>query len=378
MKSLGDLLDLSSALRHVGPRGLMWWQWLALPALVVCAWGVGRLLARASAGFLRRLTARTRPTWDDALVARLGGPLALGWTAGTIDLCDGWLALPGPTAAWVDRWVRGGFFAAFFWILARAVDVGHQVLIQSSWAKGRPSSRSVLPLTARVAKVVVFTLAVVSLLSELGYPVASLVAGLGIGGLALALAAQKTVENLFGTFSISADQPLREGDFVRIDSSMGTVESIGLRSTRIRTLDRTVITIPNGKLADLRIETFAPRDRIRLSCTLSLAYGTTVAQVRQILGRVEARLVETPKVERASVSVRLRELAVSSLDIEIQAYLQSTDYPEFMLFRQEALLGFMGIVEEAGTTLAIPAREVRLAGSDAARLTGAGTTLPPR
>jgi MscS family membrane protein len=358
-RSLGDLLDLSSSLRQVGPHGLMWWQWLALPALVICAWGLGRLLARLSRGVLRRLAARTTVTWDDALVARLGGPLVLGWTVGTVDFCVGWLDLPGATGAWVDRWVRGGFLAAFFWVLARVVDIGHQVLVQSSWAKGRPSSRSVLPLGARVTKVVVFTLAVVSLLSELGYPVASLVAGLGIGGLALALAAQKTVENLFGTFSISADQPLREGDFVRIDSSMGTVESIGLRSTRIRTLDRTIITIPNGKLADLRIETFAPRDRIRLSCTLSLAYGTTVAQMRQVLGQVEAMLKAWPRVAQDSVSVRLREFGASSLDIEIQAFLETTDYGEFMLFRQEALLGFMGVVEGAGTSLALPARDLR-------------------
>jgi MscS family membrane protein len=375
--SLGDLLELSSGLRHVGPRGLMWWQWMALPVVVVCAFVVGKMLGRLTRGLLLRLAARTTSTWDDELIARLGGPLALVWTLGAMEFGCDWLTLPAAAAAGLERWLHGGYFAVFFWVLARAVDVGHQVLVQSAWARGRPSSRSVLPLGARVAKVAVFTLAVVSLLSELGYPVTSLVAGLGIGGLALALAAQKTVENLFGTFSISADQPLREGDFVKIDTSMGTVESIGLRSTRIRTLERTIITIPNGKLADLRIETFAPRDRIRLGCTLSLAYGTTVAQMRRVLGKVEERLRASPKVPPDSVSVRLREFGPSSLDIEIQAYLLTTDYGEFMTFRQEILLEFMDIVEEAGTELAIPARTVQLMKPRAtAEGTGPGSFRP--
>jgi len=147
---------------------------------------------------------------------------------------------------------------------------------------------------------------VVAVLSELGYPVASLIAGLGIGGLALALAlaAQKTVENLFGAFSIGVDQPFQEGDFVRIEDFVGTVESVGLRSTRIRTLDRTLIIMPNGKLADMRIETFSVRDRMRLSCVIGLVYSTTETQMRQVLTGLEARLRAHPKIWAETVVVR--------------------------------------------------------------------------
>jgi len=147
-----------------------------------------------------------------------------------------------------------------------------------------------------MSKVAVLILAVIALLSAWGYSVASLLAGLGIGGLAVALAAQKTVENLFGAFSIGVDQPFREGDFVKVEDFVGTVEVIGLRSTKIRTLDRTLITLPNGKLSDMRLESFAARDRIRLACSLGLVYETTTAQMRQVLAELEKRLRAHPKI----------------------------------------------------------------------------------
>jgi hypothetical protein len=134
----------------------------------------------------------------------------------------------------------------------------------SPWGLTHVASRSLLSLGARIGKVALGIMALVAVISELGYPVTSLIAGLGIGGLAFALASQKTVENLFGAFSIGVDQPFCEGDFIKVEDFSGTVEAIGLRSTRIRTLDRTLITVPNGKLAEMRIETFAVRDRIRL------------------------------------------------------------------------------------------------------------------
>jgi MscS family membrane protein len=170
-----------------------------------------------------------------------------------------------------------------FWSLLRTVDIAASAARRSDWAESYAGSRALVPLGARVLKVVIAALAAVALLAELGYPVASLVAGLGIGGVAIALAAQKTFENLFGAFTIGVDQPLREGDFVRIGDVLGTVEAIGLRSTRVRTLDRTLISIPNGKLAETQIESYTARDRMRLACEIGLVYGTSAAQMSKVL-----------------------------------------------------------------------------------------------
>jgi len=143
-------------------------------------------------------------------------------------------------------------------------------------------------------------------LAQLGVSVASLVAGLGIGGLAVALGAQKTLENLFGTLSIGVDQPMREGDFVKLYDFLGTVEQIGLRSTRIRTLDRTIVTIPNGELANQRIESYTARDRLRLATTIGVVYQTTSQQMRAILGELEAILRRHPKIWPDGLAVEVQ------------------------------------------------------------------------
>jgi MscS family membrane protein len=253
-----------------------------------------------------------------------------------------------------------GFFATAFWALLRSADIVGELISGSPWAKAHPASRSLFPLAIRSGKVAIIIMAVVGVLSLWGYPVASLLAGLGIGGLALALAAQKTVENLFGSFSIGLDQPFREGDFVKVEDFVGTVEAIGLRSTRIRTLDRTLVTIPNGKLADMRLESFAVRDRMRLACVVGLVYGTTAGQMRQVLEGLERVLRAHPKIWPDAVVVRFKEFGASSLDIEIMAWFQTPDWGEFQLIRQEVLLSFMDVVESAGTSFAFPTRTVHL------------------
>jgi MscS family membrane protein len=256
--------------------------------------------------------------------------------------------------------VRAGVLLSLFWGLLRVVDVASQAIALSDWIKERPGTRALLPLGARMLKLGVGALAVVALLSEFGYPVASLVAGLGIGGVALALGAQKTFENLFGAFSIGADQPLREGDFVRIEDFVGTVEAIGLRSTRIRTLDRTIITLPNGKLADSRIETFAVRDRLRLACVLGLVYGTTAAQMRAVLGGLRAALRGHPKIWSEAIVVHFKEFGDSSLNVEVMAWFTTSDWPEFMQIREDMLIQFMEIVEREGSSFAFPTRTLHI------------------
>jgi len=192
-----------------------------------------------------------------------------------------------------------------------------EVLTRSTWAERNRASRALIPLIIRVSQMALAAIAVITLLSELGYAVTSLIAGLGVGGLAVALAAQKTLENLFGAFAIGADQPFREGDFVRVDDFVATVESIGMRSTRFRTQDRTLITIPNGKLADMKVESFAARDRLRFASVLSLAYGTAPGQVRAVLEGVERTLRAQPKLWPDSVTTRQPGWVVSGETVRL-------------------------------------------------------------
>lgn len=341
-------------------NNLAWWQWAALPVLVLVAWLLGMLLSRLTREILGWFAKRTTATWDDELIARASSPLTLAWALALVSVGLPWLDLSPQARLLAQRLVHGLFLFAFFWMLWRSVDVAAQALGNARWAQQHPGSRALLPLGRRVAKVAVFIASIVALLSELGYSVTSLVAGLGIGGLAVALAARSTLENLFGAFSIGADQPFREGDFVKVEDSVGTVEAIGLRSTRIRTLDRTIITLPNGKLADMKVESFAERDRIRLACDLGLVYGTTAAQMRQVLAGLERILREHPKILPGAITVRFKELGASALTIEIMAWFQTTDYGEFQAIRQDVLLAFMDLVEGCGSSFAFPTQTVHV------------------
>jgi MscS family membrane protein len=278
----------------------------------------------------------------------------------------GWLRLDAQAEQFVDRGLHGLFLADLLWLVWRLVDVAGELAWTSRWSLDHPGSRALIPLARRVGKAFIGAAAGILFLSALGYPVTSLLAGLGLGGLALALASQKTVENLFGAFSLGIDQPFREGDFVRVDDLVGTVESLGLRSTKIRTLDRTLVSIPNGKLAEMRLETFAARDRLRLACTIGLVYETSEAQMRTVLAGLEQVLLEHPQIWSENVMGRFKELAQSSLDIEIMAWFVTTDWNEFLAIRQDVLLAFMSVVERAGTSFAFPTQTVHLVKSGSA------------
>ena len=343
-----------------GPRGLLWWQWLALPVLVALALIAGSLLGWATRRVLGHLAARTTTTWDDALIDRIGPPLSVLWAIAVFTLLRPALDLDPEAGEVLSHVQRAATYLVVFWAGFRSLNLAFEAAAAAPWSKVNPSLSGLLPLGRKLAKIVLLAIGVVSVLNELGFQVASLLAGLGIGGIALALAAQKTVENLFGSVAIGVDQPFRVGDFVRIEDVVGTVEAIGMRSTRIRTLDRTVVSFPNGKLADLKAETFAARDRLRLFVNLGLAYGTTAAQLRAILAGVEGALRGHPRIWPDGISVRFTEVRESSLNVEVMAWFQITDWNAFTAERQELLLRFLEVVEAAGTTLAYPTRTVHL------------------
>ena len=347
-------------LQRSGPGGLLFWQWLALPALLVLTLVLGRILGAFTTALLHRLFRKTPTEWDERLLERTSPALSLLWAVVVAAVLLPWLALL-PEAHRSVRSLLGGLATvAVFWAIWRSVDVWAQFLMERPWAKDNPSARSLLSVTRNLTKAFVAIGGVVATVAAFGYPVATVLAGLGIGGIALAFGAQKTIENLFGSVALAADEPFRVGDFVKIEDFTGNVEHIGMRSTQIRTLDRTLVSLPNGKLADMRIEDFASRDRIRFAATVSLVYGTTEEQVRRVVSGIEAMLRGNPRVWPDTVVAKLAALSPSSLDVEVLCWFQTGDFGEFRDLRQEALLGIMRIVEDAGTSFAYPTQAVHV------------------
>jgi MscS family membrane protein len=218
-------------------------------------------------------------------------------------------------------------------------------------------SYSVLPLGRQVLKLSFFLIAILGVLSVWGYNTTAILAGVGVGGIAIALAAQKTIEDLFGGISVISDRPVLVGDVCHFGDRTGTVMHIGLRSTRIRTPDRTVISVPNAQFATMTLENISGRDKIWFHPTLNLRRDTTSDQLLRVLASFREILTGHPKLETGKIPVRFVGVGAYSLDVEVVAYVSTSDYDEFLEIQQELLLRMLRAVEQAGTALAVPLQE---------------------
>jgi len=193
-----------------------------------------------------------------------------------------------------------------------------------------------------------------------GIPIAPLIAGLGVGGLALALAVRPTLENVIGGLTLFADRPVRVGDFCRYGEEIGTVEEIGLRSTRIRSLERTLVTVPNAEFSQMKLDNFAARDQRLLKTVLGLRYETTPEQLRYVLAELRKMLLGHPMVTPAPARVRFVGYGAYSLDLEVFAYLRCQDQDEFLAINEDILLRIADIISQAGTGFAFPSQTAYL------------------
>jgi MscS family membrane protein len=336
------------------------WQWLVFAVLFVVA-GVGALLlewgfrklAAAVAGASRREVARVLDVVSSPLrlliwlqIFEAGQP----WVGASVRFSRILGALLG--VLWV---------IALTWLAMRVVEAFSQRIVRRLTERGQLSATALVPIGRRMARFVLLLIGFLFLLRSAGVNVTALVAGLGVGGLAVALAAQKTLENLFGGITIIADAPVRVGDFCRFGDKIGTVEDIGLRSTKIRTLDRTVVAVPNADFASLQIENFGPRDRFLFRVVLGLRYETTSDQLRCLLIELKRLLVSHPDVHPDPARVRFVGLGSSALEVEVFAYLRVPDFDRSLAVREELLLQIMEVVADAGTGFAFPSQTAYMA-----------------
>ena len=336
------------------------WQWIGLVAIAAAAWVLAFLVAWVILRLARFFARRTTTGLDDRIVESVHRPLRLTATLYLFLAGSYWLRLDVPVQGFLVRVSRGLTILLVTWMFLRLVDILTRAARERMVREERRAAVSVLDLGCRVAKVLIVAIGLLGLLQNLGFNVSGIMAGLGLGGVALAFAAQKTVENLFGGLSLSLDQPIRVGDFCRYGSGMGTVEDVGMRSTRIRTLERTVVSVPNGQLAAIELENFADRDRFRLFTTIGVRYETSPDQVRRLVGRIRELLAAHPKVVQDPLRVRFVGFGASSLDIEIHTYVETRDVEEFYAIREELFLGIMDLVAETGTGFAFPSQTLYL------------------
>jgi MscS family membrane protein len=216
-------------------------------------------------------------------------------------------------------------------------------------------------LSARIFGAVGVIIVMAFGIQNIGLPAFSLLAGLGVGGLAVALAIRPSLENLIAGFILYLDKPARVGDFCQLDDVFGTIENIGVRSTQIRALDRTVHTIPNAQLADMRIVNWAKCDKIRFKHRLGLRYETTPDQLRWVLAKLRQMFHAHPRIETESVRVRFAGYGESSLNVDIRVYVETAEWNDFFAVSEDVLLRAGDIVAKSGTSIAFPSQVVYMA-----------------
>ncbi len=326
------------------------WQWVMLIGLLVPALIIGFLIGRFTIAILKRGVRKTKTTLDDRLLKHITGPLRAFWAVIVYRILVEFVGLSLSAEDAVSLGVKASTAALMTWLLLRSTYVLEEEL--PTFTAGHETQiKSFAPLIGRVARIFIFAMGAIAVVAQFGYTVTTLLTGLGIGGIALAFAAQKTLEHPFGSIALGLDQPIRVGDWVKIGETEGEVESIGLRSTRIRTMQRTLVVFPNGRLAEQQMENFGVRDRILLKAILRLRYDTSADRIRRIRDEIEHLLVEHPLVWPDRIIVRFRGFGDSSLDLDVIAWLATTDYNIFRAAREEIYLKIMNIIAAAGATL---------------------------
>ena len=320
---------------------------ITIPLFLVVSWLVSRLLAFA----LRRIFPRLTEEGGLLSQAHLAGPVRLLILVLLIYL----MSRLGYSLAGRQFWTRVATvlgILALVWLALRLTDAVSGLMGRRFRQSNLPGRIAVVQLAGGLSKALALTAGLLLILYLAGFNLSAVLTGLGVGGLAVAFAAQKTLENLFGTVMIVSDRVVRVGDFCRIGDSVGTIEDVGLRSTRVRTNARTIVSIPNGQLASMSLENFSARDQILFNPTIGLRYETSADQLRFILAETRRLLYEHPRVASQTPRVRFVKFGGSSLDLEVFAYVRTSDFNAFLEIQEDLLLRIMDIIEAGGSGFA--------------------------
>lgn len=249
----------------------------------------------------------------------------------------------------------------FFWFLIRLVDVIGEVMILRAAKTANKMDDQIVPFAVEIVKVIVVILGSLTVLSSVfDLNIAALATGLGIGGIAIAMASKESLESLLGSFTIFLDKPFTYGDIVTVNGYTGTVEKVGFRSTRIRTFDKSVVTVPNKNMVNAELDNLGVRPIRRVKFTLGLLYSTSVEQMKDIISAMEKMINEHPKTTENGARVRFLSFGSSSLDLLVLYYVDSPDWEILIDTQQEINFNIIALVQEKGSDFAYPTTTVHL------------------
>ncbi len=349
-----SLLDRNFLLAH--------WQWLGLLALLLLGFVIDRLVAALGRSATERYLARKLHSVEPDRLKRDLRPIgvlaaAFLWWAGIY-----WLGLPTAVLGVLRLAVHFVVAVAFVWTAYRLVDVLAAVLEDRARQTGSKFDDLLVPLVRKILKVAVIAFGLLFIADSLDLPIGSILAGLGIGGLAVALAAQDAVKNLFGSLVVLLDQPFSVGDFITVGGTSGTVEELGFRSTRVRTADDSVVTLPNSNLITSSVDNLGARRTRRWKTTLGLTYDTPPDAIETFCEGVRELIREHPQTVKDGFQVAFHEFSASSLDVVMLVKFDVPGWGEELEARQQLGLGILRLAESQGVELAFPTQTVYVEG----------------
>ena len=339
------------------------WQYSAFLAIIIATVIIRTFVRHALDVWLKRLTERSKWEADDKLLQAVRRPaLFLVYLVGVYIACE-ILNIPNEPIqlqSFIDNLFTSLLIVDAAWFLYTATDILSAYLNRFASKTDSKLDDQLIPIVRKALRVVVIMMALVMILQNLGQSVSSLLAGLGLGGLAFALAAKDSLANIFGSVTIFTDRPFQIGDWIKLPSTEGVVEDVGFRSTRIRTFEKTLITIPNSKISNDVIENMNARTVRRVSMVLGVTYHTTAEQMEKSLEVIRDILRNHSGVSQDYWLVNFTDFGDSSLNIFLYYFSRSTIWAEYLQVRQDVNLTIMRRLEELGVEFAFPSRTVYL------------------
>ena len=347
---LGEFL--AKKLPAIDLFGVMLWQWLYFTLMMLIKYSVAKVFTWLTAFSLKRVYHKV----SNDVLSFIKEPVAL-----LIAVIFARSFRDEANVTMAVRAVTEGstlLIVAWCWVCFRFIDLMKIILAEKFIAQDKPLAVYLLRPAGTVIKIIIFSIAALNWLENLGFNASTLLAGLGIGGLAIALAAQKTVENIIGAITLYTSAPIKIGDFCRFGNSFGVVEEIGLRSTRIRTLDRSVIYVANAKFIDMNLENYSEREKIAFRPKIFLAPSTRKENLEAVLEAIRAMLSDNEMIAASPQRTHFKAYTIYGLELDILAYVKTTDFDVFLDEINQLNLNILALLDEHDCKVQVMAERV--------------------
>jgi len=332
--------------------------WLSAAGIVFVFVILRFKLIEALMATLKKLSGRTKTTFDDKLVEVVENPLRWGVIAAGFYLAYSTFYVTADIALTAAHLLRSTVIVLIVWIFYRALKIFSDSMVNVSRRFHSELGESLANLLVSILKGFVVIIGVITLFQEWGFNVSGFLASLGLVGMAFALAAKDTAANLFGSLVIFTDRPFKIGDWIKTPDVEGTIESIGIRSTRIRTFAQALVSVPNGVLANSAILNWSQMGKRRIKMMIGLTYGTRSEQMRSILEAIRALLKNDPEIHPETIYIHFTDFQESALGIFCYFFTNTTNWGEYMRVRERINLEIMAIVESHGASFAFPSQSL--------------------